>query len=132
MPSATPRRSTRSAGRWSPAWLAGAAALVGGSLGLFALRSGLSQVAVKRVEVTLGRLPRTLSGTRIVQLSDVHVGPTIHRQFIDTIVRQCNALTPDLVVITGDLVDGTVAELREHTAPLAGAARKARCVLRDR
>jgi uncharacterized protein len=99
--------------------LAGAAALVAGSLGLWSLRSGLGRVMIKRVEVPLSRLPATLSGTRIVQLTDVHVGPTIHRSFIETIVQQCNALTPDLVVITGDLVDGSVEELREHVAPLA-------------
>jgi predicted MPP superfamily phosphohydrolase len=99
--------------------LAGTAALVAGTLGLWSLRSGLGRVAVKRVEVSLGRLPQALSGTRIVQLSDVHVGPTIHRSFIERIVEQCNALTPDVLVITGDLVDGSVEELREHVAPLA-------------
>ncbi len=99
--------------------VAGAAAFVGGSLGLSALRSGLARVQVRRIEIPLSRLPSALSGTRIVQLSDVHVGPTIHRHFIETIVAQCNALAPDLVVITGDLVDGSVEELREHTAPLA-------------
>jgi uncharacterized protein len=104
--------------------VAGAAALVGGTLGLLALRSGLARVDLKRVEVSLSRLPQALSGTRIVQLSDVHVGPTIHKAFIETIVAQCNALAPDLVVITGDLVDGSVEELREHTAPLAGLRAK--------
>jgi hypothetical protein len=104
--------------------LAGSAALVAGSLGLWSLRSGLARVTIKRVEVSLARLPAALSGTRIVQLSDVHVGPTIHRSFIETIVAQCNALAPDLVVITGDLVDGTVEELREHVAPLAGLRTK--------
>ena len=99
--------------------VAGAAAMVGGSLGFLALRSGLARVQVRRVEVTLARLPKALSGTRIVQLSDVHVGPTIHKDFIETIVKQCNALAPDVVVITGDLVDGSVEELREHVAPLA-------------
>jgi predicted MPP superfamily phosphohydrolase len=99
--------------------LAGTAALLAGTLGLWSLRSGLGRVMIKRVEVSLARLPRALNGTRIVQLSDVHVGPTIHRSFIETIVAQCNALTPDLVVITGDLVDGSVEELREHVAPLA-------------
>lgn len=99
--------------------LAGTAALVAGTLGLWSLRSGLGRVMIKRVEVALSRLPPALSGTRIVQLSDVHVGPTIRRSFIETIVAQCNQLTPDLVVITGDLVDGSVEELREHVAPLA-------------
>ncbi len=104
--------------------LAGTAALVAGTLGLWSLRSGLGRVMIKRVEVSLARLPPALSGTRIVQLSDVHVGPTIHRSFIETIVEQCNALAPDLLVITGDLVDGSVDELREHVAPLANLRTK--------
>jgi predicted MPP superfamily phosphohydrolase len=99
--------------------VAGAAALVGASLGLWSVRSALSRVRLRRVEVTLARLPKALSGTRIVQLSDVHVGPTIHRDFIETIVAQTNALNPDVVAITGDLVDGTVEDLAEHVAPLA-------------
>ena len=99
--------------------LAGAAAALAGSLGLAALRAGLGRVQVRKVEVTLDRLPQAASGTRIVQISDVHVGPTIHGDFIETIVSQCNALLPDVVVITGDLVDGSVEELRQHTAPLA-------------
>ena len=99
--------------------LASAVAALAGSLGLLGVRSALGKVRLRQVEVTLARLPRALSGTRIVQISDVHVGPTIHRDFIETIVSQCNALEPDLLVITGDLVDGSVEELREHTAPLA-------------
>jgi uncharacterized protein len=99
--------------------VAGAAALVGASLGLWSVRSALSRVRLRRVEITLARLPKALSGTRIVQLSDVHVGPTIHRDFIETIVARSNALNPDLVAITGDLVDGTVEDLAEHVAPLA-------------
>lgn len=98
---------------------AGAATLVAGSLGLWSLRSGLARVEVQRVRVSLRRLPPALSGLRIVQLSDVHVGPTIHRQFLATVVRECNALKPDVLVITGDLVDGSVEELRAHVAPLA-------------
>jgi hypothetical protein len=39
------------------------------------------------------------------------VGPLIQRRFMDALVSQCNALGADLVCITGDLVDGGVAEL---------------------
>ncbi|MEP7053509.1 MAG: metallophosphoesterase [Pseudomonadota bacterium] len=104
--------------------LAGGAALVAGSLALWSVRSGLAGARVRRVEVQLARLPGALSGLRIAQLSDVHVGPTIHRDFIETIVAQTNALKPDLIAITGDLVDGSVEELREHTAPLANLRAK--------
>lgn len=74
---------------------------------------------VKRVDVPLKNLPRALHGFRLVQLSDVHVGPTIRRGFVEAIVRRANALDPDVVVLTGDLVDGSVERLREHIAPLA-------------
>ena len=98
---------------------AGAVAFVGGGATLAALRSGLGPVQVKEVRVRLERLPRQLDGTTIVQLSDVHVGPTIGRPFIERIVEQVNALAPDLVAITGDLVDGSVSELAEQVAPIA-------------
>src|SRR4029077_10489263 len=54
----------------------------------------------------------------IVQLTDVHVGPTIGRDFLEAVVREANALSPDMVVITGDLVDGTVEELAHLVEPL--------------
>lgn len=57
-------------------------------------------------------------GLRVVQVTDIHVGPTIGRRFVEDMVARINAQRPDLVVITGDLVDGTVARLGEHTAPL--------------
>lgn len=76
------------------------------------------RVAVRRVEVPIERLPCSMQGTTIVQLSDVHVGPTIGKRFIERVVDQVNALAPDLVVITGDLVDGSVERLREAVAPL--------------
>lgn len=100
--------------------------LVGGSatigaFGLTALSSrsalALSQVATKRVEVRLARLPARFDGYRIVQLSDLHIGPTLNRRWLEGIVERTNALSPDLVAITGDLVDGSVDELRSEVAP---------------
>jgi predicted MPP superfamily phosphohydrolase len=99
--------------------LAGALGLTGLGAAVAALRSGLAPVAVKEVRVRLDRLPRALDGTTIVQLSDVHVGPTIGRPFIEYVVSRVNALAPDLVAITGDLVDGSVAALGNKVAPLA-------------
>jgi predicted MPP superfamily phosphohydrolase len=94
-------------------------ALVSG-LATAALRSVRKPVEVTRVSVRLDRLPRSQSGFRIVQLTDIHVGPTIGRGFIEEIVGRTNALAPDLIAITGDLVDGTVGQLAEATEPLAG------------
>ena len=94
-------------------------AVVAGSLSALAVRSGLARVALREVEVRLKRLPRAANGMTIVQLTDIHVGPTIGRDFIEQIVERTNAAEADVIAITGDLVDGSVAELREHVAPLA-------------
>lgn len=84
-----------------------------------ALRSGLGAPAVKEIKVRLPRLPRALDGTTIVQVSDVHVGgATIGRKFVESMVDTINSLQPDIVAITGDLVDGSVRKLKEHVAPL--------------
>ncbi|MBE7942550.1 MULTISPECIES: metallophosphoesterase [Ramlibacter] len=75
---------------------------------------------VKTVEVPLAGLPQALHGFTIVQISDIHVGPTIRGPYVQGIVESVNRLKPDLVAITGDLVDGPVHELGAHVAPLAG------------
>lgn len=87
--------------------------------GLVAIVNALQRVREKRLTVKLKKLPAELSGYRIVQLTDVHVGPTIGLGFVRTLVDKVNALQPDLVVITGDLVDGSVTSLEKHVAPLA-------------
>ena len=82
------------------------------------LWNGLARVSVKRVSVKLAKLPESARGYRIVQLTDIHVGPTIGRDFIDQIVATTNALEPDLIAITGDLVDGSVEDIGEAVRPL--------------
>jgi predicted MPP superfamily phosphohydrolase len=99
--------------------LAAGVGLVGASLSGLGVAQALSRVGVKKVRVPLAKLPPELSGYVIVQLTDVHVGPTIGRKFLEEIVATVNAESPDLVVITGDLVDGSVAELGPLMAPLA-------------
>ncbi len=97
------------------------AASVGAIAGIIGL-GGLVKVArgfeVRRVRIPLARLPRQASGYSIVQLTDVHVGPTIGRSFVEAIVRETNDLAADMVVITGDLVDGSVDQLRDLVEPL--------------
>ncbi len=79
-------------------------------------------LAVVRVRVPIRGLPAELEGLRIVQITDVHVGPLLRRGFVEAVVAQVNALRPDLVAVTGDLVDGSVDALAEHVAPLARLA----------
>jgi hypothetical protein len=76
--------------------------------------------AVVQVDVPIKGLPAALHGFAIAQISDIHVGPTIKHGYLQAIVRAVNTLQVDMVAVTGDLVDGTVAELAHHVAPLAG------------
>ena len=77
---------------------------------------------VVEVEVPIAGLPAALHGYCIVQISDIHVGPTIKRGYLNAIVTKVNALQPDAIAITGDLVDGSVRRLAPHTEPLARLA----------
>ncbi|MCR1767101.1 metallophosphoesterase [Burkholderia glumae] len=70
------------------------------------------------VSVPIDGLPAALEGFTIVQISDVHVGPTIKRDYVAAIVDAVNRLDADLVAVTGDVVDGSVARLAGHAAPL--------------
>jgi predicted MPP superfamily phosphohydrolase len=99
--------------------IAGVAGIVTLGLSGAGIAEALGAVALKNVKVSLRKLPKELSGLRIVQLTDVHIGSLIGREWLEGIVARVNALDPDLVVITGDLVDGSVAALRDHVAPLA-------------
>jgi len=75
---------------------------------------------IVKIDIPVANLPESLRGFSIAQISDVHVGPTIKRPFVESVVRRVNALRADMVAVTGDLVDGSVPQLAAHTAPLGG------------
>jgi predicted MPP superfamily phosphohydrolase len=64
-------------------------------------------LAVQEKTLRLPRLPRELDGLRIAHLSDLHMTGHLGREFYDVIVDETNALNPDLVVITGDILEKT-------------------------
>lgn len=92
-----------------------------GAAGVLSL-IGLFQARCPRivnVKVPVERLPEELDGYRIVQWSDVHVGPTIQRRFVQSLVDRTNALNADAIAITGDFADSEYAQFGEHIEPLA-------------
>ena len=102
--------------------VAGGVALAVGGASAWAMRSALSSPEVHEVPVRLERLPPGLSGFTIAQISDLHVGPTIGDGEVKRVVDVTNGMRPDLIAITGDLVDGSVAGLGRCVAQL-GALR---------
>lgn len=74
--------------------------------------------AVKTVEIEVQGLPAAFDGYRIVQLSDLHASRLFPASWIAAVVAKTNALHPDLIVITGDLQDGTPAARATDVQPL--------------
>ncbi|MFH0903398.1 MAG: metallophosphoesterase [Pseudomonadota bacterium] len=104
---------------WFGRILAGTAVLVAMIASAWAVRTALRPPQLWTVEIPLARLPSTLDGFTIVQLSDLHIGSAWNDHLLEEVVPRVNALEPDLVVITGDLVDGPASDLRQVTLPLA-------------
>ncbi|MEQ1504235.1 MAG: metallophosphoesterase [Myxococcota bacterium] len=113
--------------RWalSTAGIAAGGALSLATVGAVGLLAGYGahrgrNPVITRTTVPVRGLAPGLTGFRIVQISDLHVGDTISRPFVQRVVDAVNAQQPDLIALTGDLVDGTVDELADGVAPLAG------------
>ncbi len=77
-----------------------------------------AKAEVVPVDIHLPTLPKSFSGLRIAQISDVHIGPLLHRTHFEGIVDQVMALNADAIFITGDLVDGMVDQIKDLMEPL--------------
>src|SRR3989441_11348124 len=96
------------------------AGVVGGAIAVLVAGSWRARrPAVVRVEVPIHNLPVDLEGFCIVQLSDLHVGPTLKRDFVERVVTAANGLQPDLIALTGDVADGFPTAVRDELAPVA-------------
>ncbi len=82
------------------------------------LRGGQQAPSVEHVKLPVTNLHADLVGLRIVQVSDLHVGATSKGEVMKEVAAQVNALKPDLIAVTGDLVDGPVDVLAPHVEPL--------------
>ncbi|HKA43098.1 MAG TPA: metallophosphoesterase [Burkholderiales bacterium] len=80
------------------------------------------RAGIRRVDVPIAGLPAALHGFSIAQITDIHVGPTIKRDYVERIVDAVNGLGADMIAVTGDLVDGSVRDLAPHTEPLSRLA----------
>ena len=109
-------------------WPFGHAIVAGriGALVMFALAGsfllvgylGASRLVVRKVDVEVPGLPEEFHGLRVGQLSDLHVGPHTSRRFLAKVVEATRSLTPDLIAVTGDLIDDRSEDVASYAAAL--------------
>lgn len=85
----------------------------------FGLKTALSGPKVIEVFVPIKNKPLAIKEMKIVQISDLHIGPLIRHDYVEKVVQKVNELKPDLIVLTGDVADGNTVALTEQLQPLA-------------
>lgn len=99
--------------------IAAAAAL----LFLYGFLFGWKRITVKELEITSPRLPAAFDGYRIAHISDLHLGTYGgDTTFVSRFVEQVNALRPDIILFTGDLVNTSAGEIAPHAGVLSRLA----------
>jgi predicted MPP superfamily phosphohydrolase len=86
------------------------------AVGLWAMSRAKPVVLAQ--EIRLAKLPQALDGFRLVQISDLHVDGRLDQAYVERVVAQVNALDPDLIAVTGDLLDGDLDSVRPDLQPL--------------
>ena len=94
-------------------------ALIAVGLGALVTLRGPS---VRHVDIPVEGLASDLHGLRIAQISDLHVGLTMRRAYVQRVVDMTTELAPDLIALTGDIVDGSISRLSDQVAPLKALA----------
>ena len=101
---------------------AGRAALAAGAVLLFSAAlagyAGSRRLFVRRLTVTLPGLPAAVEGLVVAQISDLHVGPQTSRRFLARVAAAVRDARPDLVAVTGDLVDDFPPDTAHYAAAL--------------
>jgi hypothetical protein len=98
--------------------VAGASALSTAGFGAFAVPKAYCNAHIKNVEIGLVKLPKALNGFKIAQLTDLHIGMSLGGEWLKEIVRRTNALKPDAIVITGDMIDGPPERILQEVEPI--------------
>lgn len=107
--------------RWNrPAWLTAVAFVAAIAVSAYGINQALAVPEVRRVEIAVKDLPPALEGYRLVQLTDLHISRLLEEKWAAAVVARAQALHPDLIVVTGDVIDGSVQDRASQVAPLAG------------
>lgn len=108
---------------WQPVHISvGARETIGGMAGVLAaigVANALKVPPVRDVTVTIRGLSPAFDGYRLVQLSDMHISRLFPARWAASVVERTNAVGADMIVVTGDFIDGSVAMRRADVAPLS-------------
>ena len=102
----------------APVWSLSALAL-GIAFASFGVVNAIRQPAQKDIAFEIDGLPASFDGYSVIHLTDIHLSRLFQRPFAETLVSRVNALDPDIILISGDLIDGYFDARREDVAPLA-------------
>lgn len=101
---------------------AGRAALAAGGVLLLAAAlagyAGSRRLFVRRLTALLPDLPAAVEGLVVAQISDLHVGPQTSRRFLARVAAAVRDARPDLIAVTGDLVDDFPPDAAHYAAAL--------------
>ncbi len=88
--------------------------VTGASVILGVIQAKLGPI-VKEITVAIKNLPPAFENYKIVQISDLHVGGTIRKNYVENVVKLANAQNADLIALTGDFADGSVEDLQDDS-----------------
>ncbi|WP_149359134.1 metallophosphoesterase [Lolliginicoccus suaedae] len=77
------------------------------------------QLTVRETRIAVPGLPPGFDGTRIALVADLHLGPALGEEFARGVTELVNEQEPDLILVGGDLIDGTIAKVGPATIPLS-------------
>jgi predicted MPP superfamily phosphohydrolase len=103
-----------------PVGLRYAAGSLAVALAIFGVSQAIRVPPAKEVQIAIKGLPQEFEGFRVVQLTDLHLSRLFQAPWTEAVVKAANAQNPDLIVITGDLIDGTLEDRRLDVEPLKG------------
>ena len=104
---------------FSPERRAALFTMVAAGTAVYGLSKALELPEIRSTDMVLARLPKGLDGLTVVQLTDIHVNPLFPERWVADLVDRVRSSKPDLIFLTGDLVDGTPGLRAKDIAPLA-------------
>lgn len=92
---------------------------VSAALSVYALIAGYHTPRARNIDIRAEALPPELEGLRIAQISDIHLSPTVGPASLRRMMTRLRRINPDLLLLTGDIIDPGAYRLEESAAMLA-------------